>query len=126
VLKSTILVAEFLSSQTFFFYASKWHLGRRAQKAPRRICGYFTLLWLGSISKWQKQKTKVGFVIISGYQWLTTWHADRALQVTVLRKEKLVLVFSSPAIRERAFSELTECIEFASAGKCLSQRSVLG
>ncbi|KAH9984162.1 hypothetical protein BJV77DRAFT_1153393 [Russula vinacea] len=40
---------------------------------------------------------------------------DRALQVTVLRKEKLVLVFSSPAIRERAFSELTECIEFASA-----------
>jgi len=30
VLKSTTSVAEFLSSQIFFFYAKKWHLRRRA------------------------------------------------------------------------------------------------
>jgi hypothetical protein len=37
--------------------------------------------------------------------------------VTVLKKEKLVLVFSSAAMRERVHSELNECIEFASAGE---------
>lgn len=45
---------------------------------------------------------------------------DRALQVTILRKEKIVLVFASPAMREKVLSELYECIEFASAGKCIS------
>ena len=53
---------------------------------------------------------------------LTTCNVDRALQVTVLKKEKLDLVFSSPAMRERVLSELNECIEFASAGKRQSLR----
>src|SRR6266849_30340 len=47
-------------------------------------------------------------------------NVDRALQVTILRKEKIVLIFASPAMRERVLSELLECTEFASAGKCLS------
>ena len=55
--------------------------------------------------------------IIFGYQWLTTHNVDCALQVTVLRKEKIVLVFASPAMRERVLSDLNECIEFASAGE---------
>jgi len=57
-------------------------------------------------------------LIISGYYWLTMRDVDRALQVTILKKEKLVLVFTSPAMRERVLSELHECIEFANAGKC--------
>ncbi|KAH9175265.1 hypothetical protein EDB89DRAFT_348452 [Lactarius sanguifluus] len=40
---------------------------------------------------------------------------DRALQVTVLRKEKVVLLFASAAMRDRVLFELQECIEFASA-----------
>ena len=44
---------------------------------------------------------------------------DLALQVTILRREKLVLAFSTAALRERVFSELNECVEFASAGKHL-------
>jgi hypothetical protein len=59
--------------------------------------------------------------IISGYRWLTIRGVDRALQVTILRKEKIILIFASPAMRERVLSELYECIEFASAGECLSQ-----
>jgi hypothetical protein len=59
--------------------------------------------------------------IISGYRWLTIRDVDRALQVTILRKEKIVMIFASPAMRERVLSELHECIEFASAGKCLSR-----
>ncbi|KAF8273925.1 hypothetical protein EI94DRAFT_1715226 [Lactarius quietus] len=39
---------------------------------------------------------------------------DRALQVTVLRKEKVVLRFASVAMRDRALVELKECIDFAS------------
>ena len=35
----------------------------------------------------------------------------------VLRKEKLILTFSSLAMQERVLSALNECIEFASAGK---------
>jgi hypothetical protein len=42
--------------------------------------------------------------------------------VTVLKKEKLDLVFSSAAMRGRALSELNECIEFASAGEHQSLR----
>ncbi|KAI9445289.1 hypothetical protein H4582DRAFT_2182937 [Lactarius indigo] len=44
---------------------------------------------------------------------------DRALQVTVLRKEKVVLLFASAAMRDRVLFEVKECIEFASAGECL-------
>ncbi|KAI9513022.1 hypothetical protein F5148DRAFT_1273287 [Russula earlei] len=40
---------------------------------------------------------------------------DRAVQVTIMRKEKLDLVFSSVAMRERVLSRFKECIEFASA-----------
>ncbi|KAI0257647.1 hypothetical protein BJV78DRAFT_1293883 [Lactifluus subvellereus] len=37
-----------------------------------------------------------------------------ALEVTIMRKENLILAFSSPAMRERALSALSECIEFGS------------
>jgi len=43
--------------------------------------------------------------------------------VTVLRKEKLVLLFASAAMRDRVLSELKECIEFANAGECLPKMS---
>ena len=37
----------------------------------------------------------------------------------MLRKEQVVLLFASAAIRDRVLVELKECIEFASAGECL-------
>ncbi|KAI0307719.1 hypothetical protein B0F90DRAFT_1664754 [Multifurca ochricompacta] len=49
---------------------------------------------------------------------------DCALQVTVLRKEKLLLVFSSAAMRDRVLSELNECIEFANAVHASSKHPV--
>ena len=53
---------------------------------------------------------------------LTTPVADRALHVTILRKEKIVLLLASAAMRDRVFFDLKECIEFASTGRCLPER----
>jgi hypothetical protein len=38
---------------------------------------------------------------------------DRALLVTILRKEKVFLLFASAAMRDRVFFDMKECIDFA-------------
>ena len=43
--------------------------------------------------------------------------------MTVLRKEKVILLFASTAIRDRVLFELKECIDFASTGGCFSKMS---
>ncbi|KAI0261935.1 hypothetical protein BC834DRAFT_972341 [Gloeopeniophorella convolvens] len=40
---------------------------------------------------------------------------DRALDVTIIRREKLTLVFTSVLLRDKVFFELSECVDFASA-----------
>ncbi|EIM92204.1 uncharacterized protein STEHIDRAFT_164534 [Stereum hirsutum FP-91666 SS1] len=40
---------------------------------------------------------------------------DNAVQVTIMRKEKLILEFESRQVRDRVMSEFLECIEFATA-----------
>ena len=40
-----------------------------------------------------------------------------------MRKEQVILLFASAAIRDRVLLELKECIEFASAGECLPKTS---
>lgn len=42
---------------------------------------------------------------------------DNAVQVTIMRKEKLILEFESRQVRDRVMAEFLECIEFATASK---------
>lgn len=42
---------------------------------------------------------------------------DNAVQVTIMRKEKLILEFESRQVKDRVMAEFLECIEFATASK---------